>query len=349
MTGHRRDRDTTIDILRGIAIFTMVASNLSTVALQKPHPFWFRFYGTFAAPLFILLSGFMVSYTMQRKSYTFKYFANRGVILLVTAALLDVLIFNIFPFSTVDVLYLIAVSYPLAYIFQSLNSFQQLLIISSIFSLTPVLQNILGYAAHVTEIGIFSEEVKSITSQDNILNILKHWLVDGWFPLFPWLGFSFLGVFFAKLRRFYISFAHKSFLLGGGAIFVVGAIAWWFYPGEMLVRNNYSELFYPPTTGYIITAIGIITILFSVVDYNPFFAMYNPLKVLGESSLFIYILHYAIIIYFIEDYLSNQKLPIFIGIYLVIIALILVIAYSLRFLKLRLKKYPHIVKFLIGG
>jgi len=44
--------------LRGIAIFTMVAANLSAPLLHpddKTLPF--RLYGTFAAPLFILLAG----------------------------------------------------------------------------------------------------------------------------------------------------------------------------------------------------------------------------------------------------------------------------------------------------
>ena len=50
-------RDKTIDILRGLAIFTMIAANISPYVLIEPHPFWFRLYGSFAAPLFILISG----------------------------------------------------------------------------------------------------------------------------------------------------------------------------------------------------------------------------------------------------------------------------------------------------
>lgn len=46
-------RDKTIDILRGLAIFTMIAANISPYVLIEPHPFWFRLYGSFAAPLFI--------------------------------------------------------------------------------------------------------------------------------------------------------------------------------------------------------------------------------------------------------------------------------------------------------
>ncbi len=45
-------RDKKIDILRGLAIFTMIAANISPYVLIEPHPFWFRLYGSFAAPLF---------------------------------------------------------------------------------------------------------------------------------------------------------------------------------------------------------------------------------------------------------------------------------------------------------
>jgi uncharacterized membrane protein YeiB len=51
-----RNRDSSIDILRGIAILTMVAANLSAACLEQPPPLAFRFYGTFAAPLFMILA-----------------------------------------------------------------------------------------------------------------------------------------------------------------------------------------------------------------------------------------------------------------------------------------------------
>ena len=49
------DRDIAIDIVRGLAIFTMVAANMAAYVLAEPHPFGLRLYGTFAAPLFLSL------------------------------------------------------------------------------------------------------------------------------------------------------------------------------------------------------------------------------------------------------------------------------------------------------
>ncbi len=87
-----QSRDTTIDTLRGLAIFTMVAANMAPGVLAEPHPFWFRIYGTFAAPLFILISGMMVTLTSKTKDHTLKYFFVRGVIIMIVGALIDVLI-----------------------------------------------------------------------------------------------------------------------------------------------------------------------------------------------------------------------------------------------------------------
>lgn len=346
MIGKKPNRDTTIDTLRGVAIFTMVGADLAASALQQPHPFWVRLYGTFAAPMFILLSGFMVSYTTKRKNYQFKHFLVRGLMLITTAALLDVLVFGNYPFTSVDVLSLIGVSYPLAYIFQRMKTFPQLLLVTGIFSLTPLLQNVLGYTDYPTDIPLFGAESEPVANQTSILN---HWFVDGWFPLFPWLGFSFLGVYFAKLRQFYTSFAHSHILIRGGAVFAVGAVIWWFHPGKLLVRDGYSELFYPPTIGYILVAIGLITMLFCLSDYNSSLTIYKPLQTLGQSSLFIYILHYVIITYWIANLLPDSNLAIFLGIYLVLIALLLLVAYGLRSLKLRWRNCPYVIKFLIGG
>jgi len=104
------NRDISIDILRGLAIFTMVAANMAPYVLIEPHPFWFRFYGSFAAPLFILISGMMVALTTLTKGHDFKYFLVRGILIVTVGALIDVVMWNFYPFTTVDVLYLIGVS-----------------------------------------------------------------------------------------------------------------------------------------------------------------------------------------------------------------------------------------------
>ena len=226
------NRDKTIDILRGLAIFTMVAANMAGPVLVEPHPFLFRFYGSFAAPLFILISGMMVALTTQTKGHNLKYFLIRGMLVITVGALIDVLIWKIYPFTTVDVLYLIGISLPLAYLFMRLNTPSQWLIVISIFFFTPFLQNIFGYADYPTEF-FFPWGAPTIIIE-NQTNILTHWLVDGWFPIFPWLGFSLLGVILANLRLIYKTFGGSAFFLTGIFLLVIWQCYLAFLPWKVL-------------------------------------------------------------------------------------------------------------------
>ncbi len=341
------NRDKTIDILRGLAIFTMVAANMAGPVLAEPHPFWFRLYGSFAAPLFILISGMMVAITTQTKGHDLKYFLTRGLLIIAVGALIDMLIWKIYPFTTVDVLYLIGISLPLAYLFQRLNSLFQWLIVISIFLLTPLLQNIFGYADYPTEFLFPSGELTIII--ENQTNIINHWLTDGWFPIFPWLGFSLLGVILANLRLKYKTFGGTFIFLIGIFILVSGSIIWYFNPGKFLIRAGYSEVFYPPVYGYIISAIGLIILLFSIVDHKPSIIIYDPLQALGECALFMYILHLSLIEYVIVPVWSKVNFQTFLGIYISLSLVLILIAYILRFCKAKWKNLPFIIRFLIGN
>lgn len=340
------NRDISVDILRGIAIIIMIAAHAAAGALVEPHPFWFRVYSSFAAPIFILLAGMMVAYTANLKGYKIMHFITKALMLLAVGILIDVLIWQIYPCTTVDVLYPIAVSLPLVYLAGKLKTSWQIAIIATIFLLTPILQHLLGYTDYPIEIYLSGELADEVANQTNILN---HWLIDGWFPLFPWLGFSLLGQVFFKLRKRLESFADKKLLFGGGIIFIVGCISWAFFPGKFLSRAGYSELFYPPTIGYILTAIGVVTILFYLIDLKPGLAVYKPLQVVGESSLFFYVLHFIIIEYVLIPLELDNTLGMFLMSYAVFSAFIILAAYGLRNLKTRFKMKNPVVKFIIGG
>ncbi|MGB8216691.1 MAG: heparan-alpha-glucosaminide N-acetyltransferase domain-containing protein [Candidatus Methanoperedens sp.] len=341
------NRDKTIDTLRGLAIFTMVAANMAGPVLIEPHPFLFRFYGSFAAPLFILISGMMVALTAQTKGHNLKYYLVRGMLVIAVGALIDMFIWRIYPFTTVDVLYLIGISLPLAYLFMRLNTQSQCIIVISIFSLTPFLQNIFGYADYPTEF-LFPSGGLSIIIE-NQTNILNHWLVDGWFPVFPWLGFSLLGVILANLRLKYKTFEGSVFFLTGIFLLLFGSVIWHFFPGKLLTRAGYSEVFYPPTPGYIISAVGLIVLLFFIVDYKHSIIAYNPLQALGESALFMYILHLSLIEYVIVPIWSKEDFQIFLLLYIALSLLLILIAYGLRFFKVKWRDHPFIIRFLLGG
>ena len=70
--------------------------------------------------------------------------------------------------------------------------------------------------------------------------------------------------------------------------------SWIFYLLNESLFDGYSDLFYPPTLGYILTACGLIVIVFAGVDWRPSLVVYRPLRVLGEAPLLMYVLHLAL-------------------------------------------------------
>ncbi|MFA5098277.1 MAG: heparan-alpha-glucosaminide N-acetyltransferase domain-containing protein [Candidatus Margulisiibacteriota bacterium] len=342
----KKKRDVSIDIMRGIAILTMVAANMSAYVLIMPPPFLFRFFGTFAAPLFIMLSGLMIALKGSAGEHDFRYYLERGLLTLGAAALIDVFIWHTLPFISVDVLYTIGVSMPLAYLFLKLSDRSRWAAIFLIFLLGPVFRWLLGYQQYdvliLRPFNLFNLDV-------DFVQTAKNWIADGFFPLFPWLGFSFLGPVLQKARLASpLRFGSKKSLLIGLFILASGAALWAVYPGPLLIRENYSELFYFPTIGYIVTSIGIILTLFSAVDLNPGLKLLKPLQVLGESSLFTYIFHLALIKYLLGVFWPGQSFDVFIVLYALFMLFLIATAYGIRYLKGRWSARPFLVKFLIG-
>jgi len=291
----KHQRDLTIDILRGIAIFTMLCANvIGYVAPAESHPVWIRFYGSFAAPLFILLAGYVASMGLQRKAYKFSYFLKRGLMVILTAVLIDVLIWEIYPFTTFDVLYVIGLSMILIYFFSRIGLYTKGIIIILFFSLPPVLQYFFGYTDYPTE---FYLNGNLTTQVENQTNILQHLFIDGWFPVFPWLGVAFLGTLFFNLKERYDNFKSYKLLIFSFIAMAAGGIGIYCYPFSHLLyeRGAYNEIFYPPTTAYILLAIGVILFLFAVISRKQKFVIFKPLIIMGETSMFIYVLHTAFI------------------------------------------------------
>ena len=344
------NRDITVDILRGFAVITMIAANVAAYALAQPHPFLLRLYGSFAAPIFIILSGTMIVFVTEKKKEDFGHFVTRGRLLVIVAALIDLLIWNIYPFTTMDMLYLIGISTPSAYFFQRLAAWQRWSIVCGIFLITPMLQLLFGYTSYPTQYYLWGQPTVEVLNQTSIIN---HWLIDGYFPVFPWLGFTLIGVNFGIWRwrdnREEYSFGNKRIFLVNAGLLIAGSIIWWLYPGSLLTRAGFSELFYPPTIGFILTAIGVIGVLFALIDYAPRLSVYRPLRVLGEFALFIYILHLVIIRYVIAVLWPQGSFLEFLLIYFVFSLLLIAVAYGLRALKEGWKQRPVIMQFLLSG
>jgi uncharacterized membrane protein len=155
-----KTRDLSIDALRGMAIFAMIGANMAANNYTEPHPFLFRLFGSFAAPTFVFLSGFMVPHTSFGGKRGFSYYLWRGLAIIGIACLIDVLLWGLVPLVSFDVLYVIGISMPLAFLFTRVNKWWCLMFALVFFLLTPFIQMKIPYSALPDEIMINSSDWK---------------------------------------------------------------------------------------------------------------------------------------------------------------------------------------------
>ena len=284
-----------VDFLRGIAIMLMIPANLSPY-YAEPHAMWYRIIGSLAAPTFISLSAGMVILNSQK--HHFNYYLTRGALVVLIGIFLDTLLWRILPLTGVDVLYVIGIGIPLMYLVRQ-QKIPTLITSGGILILAaPFLQVLLGYHPEVLEIELDSFYLPDVS------RVAASWLVDGYFPLFPWLGYTFIG---AALFKYVLQYEKQSasarlFILGltlliiGAFLLFVPTLA---FPnltngGILVSREGYSEIFYPPTYGFLFFSNGAILIqvaLFVRVGNNFWSAI--PIF-FGKYSMLVYILHQAL-------------------------------------------------------
>lgn len=321
-------REITFDIMRGLAIVLMICANAMGELLVEPHSYFMCVVGSIAAPMFIIISGLMVALTMSRKDYEFNHYLKRGAIVVGAGVFLDVIIWSIYPFTFCEVLYLIGISIPLVYLFMNIkNEWFRWIIILFILIITPYLQGILGYTDYPTEInldGTITLDSKHPTS------ILNHFIIDGWFPLFPWLAFAFLGANLYSLSQKYneISSSSKAFVAVIAIILIFAGFGLWaVFDPNLVVRHGYSELFYPPTYGFMLWSIGFIILLFVIIKSTDELNIWKPFVVFGKTALFVYLLHFAIIENVLTEMFEDMELTQFLALNAIFTIVLFIAAY----------------------
>ena len=292
-SGSGRSRLFWIDVFRGLAILLMVPANFAPY-LADPHPVWYRIAGSFAAPMFITLSAGMVA--LQRGKRSLSYYAKRGGCVILVGALIDWLLTGILPFTSFDVLYVIGLSLPLAYLIRNWRVRRLWLTATIIFLATTLLQQAVGYDPNVYQL-YFTD-----LHRPHLLRTIESLCIDGWFPLFPWIGFAFLGV--GLFRIAIVDAAHKIVLRKlapvGACLAVVGSVLLFveipgiesFASGAILAdRNGYSDIFYPATLGYLALASGVVLLVATALQRVPQRPFTQLLAYLGQYSMLIYVLH----------------------------------------------------------
>ena len=249
------------------------------------------------------------------------------------AAAVDILIWRLIPFSSFDVLYIIGIAVIINYLLLKMNHWIHLMISVMVILFTPIIQMIYGYSNSPFEI---------MLSEENLF-------IEGWFPIFPWLGLSLFGSF---VGRFYIKIGikkrQKFFGYFGALLLLLGISIWSIAQPNLITRSGYSELFYPPTLCYIFTYCGLIFLgLTYINNINSAFLM-KIFAVYGQSSLLTYVLHSLFIARFFNLHFGALSFVNFLQLYFFHAFLLWWIAKFTQLIKPELKKAPFLIRFLIG-
>jgi uncharacterized membrane protein len=316
-----RRRDATVDALRGLAIAAMVWGHLGVATysstgigatgatLSGQAPLWTETVGGIAPALFLFICGMMVAYLHARGAPLTRQLW-RMLALLGVGAAIDVVFWRIRPFTTVDVLYCIAVVLVATHLFIShVPARARAWVATAALVVTPWLQRSLGYSDYPTEMSFDGRVLTLVANQTSILN---HWIVDGWFPLFPWLGFALAGATLGSRRAADLLVARSTApraadrqrsnrdtrtLVGLGVVLVVAAIALGFpHSSERApLRTQAGGAFMPPDLGYIVACSGAVLLLVAGFDALRLDRAPRWLDIVGRHSLLVYVAHFPLV------------------------------------------------------
>ena len=337
-----------IDVLRSIAIIIMIIANSCPYILVSPHSIWLRIISSLAAPLFIFLSGYSFFISINNK-INYRHKLLQVFYLIISALFIDSVIWQTVPFQTFDVLYMISFGLLINILIFKLNLSIKLIVAFLFICTSFLLQNIFNYRFNIPDIKIQNTN----WSQFNWGSIVefRRCFIDGWFPIFPWIGIAILGQVIAQKIELIIQ--HKN-LVKWSSLFLFLLFGIILINKELVSpeRDGYLELFYPPSLLFIFFELSFILLLFSLV-YNlksinsPKFKFFGSV---GRKSLFIYIFHAFVISFLFQNYFSPQTPVLFSAITLLFLFccyLLTSIVESLE-IKNNLKFIPVPLKAILG-
>jgi uncharacterized membrane protein len=325
-----------IDLLRTISIIIMIIANSSPYILVSPHSIWLRLISSLAAPLFIFLSGysFFVSFN-QNKNFYHKF--SQALYILISAVFVDVFIWQIMPFQTFDVLYLISFALLINILIFKLSLSLKIMLAVVFICASFLLQFVLKYRFNIIDNQLHNIKWNEI----NMYSIfeIKRCFIDGWFPLFPWLGISILGQIVAQKTK--LIFNHQKFVKWVSlTTLIIFGILLINYEINVQERQSYLELFYPPSVFFIFFELSFIALLMSIIHKFDFInkPKFKFFCLLGRKSLFIYLYHAFIISFLFRKYF----IPLSPLLFSVIILLFIFSCFILAFLAESLEKNNYL-------
>jgi fucose 4-O-acetylase-like acetyltransferase len=342
-------RDDAIDLARGIAIVTMVCANVAPFALVDPHPLWFRLIGSFAAPLFISLAGMMIALTATQERHGLSYFVQRGGTLVALGMLIDMAIWHHWPWFSFDVLYLIGIGTPLVYCSLRVPWIPRAVLAIGMIAASPWLRSFIGYPENPEQPSLVAEANSVIAALSALVNNI---VADGFFPLFPWLGVMILGSVVGNWRWSATKSARRFIgpkaIAGALGLLALGVVCWRFDPGTMFVRGGFSEIFYPPTTGFIALAFGVVACVLVASDYLGRYRVLKPARRMGRASLFVYWWHIVFIDIAVRNWIGPQPVSVFALTYAFVMVALYDSVIALQSQRQLLAKFPLPLRFLLA-
>ncbi len=139
-------------------------------------------------------------------------------------------------------------------------------------------------------------EITDRFSNVNLINLVNNIFIDGWFPIFPWLGVAIIGFYLYGIRTVIIKSKYKILAIG------LTLITYYISTNNKVkifnsYRNGYTELFYPVDFNFTIFILGISLIMMSLLNFE--FPNYNILKKYGSVSMPIYLIHNILIKFYL--------------------------------------------------
>ena len=343
----KQERNIWIDFIRSIAIIIMIIANSAAVIGNKEYSYFFRIICSLAAPLFVLLSG--ISFSVSSKYPSSSDTKTKSAFyLLITATCIDLFIWQIPPFNTFDVLYIIAFGIFLNIFLKHKTLLYVLSFIIFSIGLAVYLQVVLPYRFHMQEISL--NNILQVNKSDYIISSIRNMFVDGWFPIFPWICLPLIGTLIVKYQDFFQSYKLYTYVFSLITFFVS---IYGLSTSSTIVplRNGYVELFYPASfLIFMLVCSGALLFFTSTFSYrisNPLISFFS---MIGKYSLFIYILHIAIIHFVLDVYFNSLDASSFAIVMVIFTVSLYVMIAILEFTKAKqfIQKLPFSISKIIG-
>lgn len=294
-----RDRVTSIDALRGIAVLLMVEQHLG-YWLWKPPPGMIDFYdypfllsfnalGGFAAPIFVTLAGLGMVFFEERHERVDSILVRRGCIILLMGYLLNLITPSWFSCGSWYVLHMIGFALIIAPLFRRLNTSMLIVIGVVVLIATVFMQNALGTPPFLS-----TERMRRLDLPGGFLRLA---LAEGQFPVFPWLYIFLIGIIAGRWFRDdsvsrILSMAIITFTVGVllSLPHILGI--------EFAVRGPFHRFFqialgfYPahPPIILLLSSLVLLCIALLRIEFQRTFSR-NVLVCLGRTSLTMFFVH----------------------------------------------------------